>query len=105
MGVKQKFECDGAVVILKHGSVVVANGLDVPHRNQKTIVHTGMGHVAEKAGQEARHDIQIAEDLHQLACLNEVVEVASQLNDLDDVVVRVLVVRVGLDGVQQVQKV
>ena len=31
-----------------------------------------MGHVAEKAGQEARHDIQIAEDLHQLASLNEV---------------------------------
>lgn len=51
-----------------------------------------MSYVTQEAGEEARHDVEVRKVVHQFALLREVVEVASELNDLRHVVVAVLVI-------------
>ena len=57
--------------------------------------------VTQQACKEARHDVQVAEVLHQVALLHEVVEVARQIDHFCLVVIRVLIVRRVLNAVDQ----
>ena len=51
-----------------------------------------MRNIETKAGKETSQDVKVAEVLHQLTCLSEIVEISSDFNNTRDVVVRVLFV-------------
>lgn len=55
LGIEKQLECDGAMMILKNGDIIVPNGLLMFHSNQEVIVHTRMRHIMHEAGKETRH--------------------------------------------------
>ena len=92
-------------MVLQDRLVAVADGLSVAHRQKEGVVDTRVRHIADHAGEEARHDVQVGQELHETANFDEVVEVAGNLDNTRHVVVRILRVRRFLNCVYQVQEV
>ena len=57
--------------------------------------------ITQKACKEARHDVQVAEMLHQVTLFHKIVEVARQVDHFCLVVVGILIVRRVLDAVDE----
>ena len=61
--------------------------------------------VTKETGQEGRHNVEVAKDIHHVALLDEVVVVVSQFHDFSQVMVRVLLIGVVLNAVDERDKV
>ncbi len=85
-------------MVFENWAIVVAYSFDVLHRDQEGVVYTWMGYVTKHAWEEARHDVKVTEDRHELTGLHEVVEVMRKLNNLNYVVIGVLLISTGLDS-------
>lgn len=81
--------------------VVVAKCFSVTHRDQKWVVDARVLDVAHKARQEGTHDVEVTEMLHQIALLCEKVEVACNLHNFGQIVIRILLIRSVLDTVDE----
>ena len=105
LGVQEQFKGYGAVMVLQHALVVVAQGLCVAHRDQEGIIDARVLNVTQQARKETRHDVKVAEVLHQFGPLDEVVKVSRQINHFRDVVVGVLVICCVLDAADEIDEV
>ena len=73
----------------------------MPHGDQEWIINARMLDVTHKACQESTHDIQVTEVLHELALFREEMEIASQLDNLSQVVIGILFICCVLDAVDE----
>lgn len=87
-------------MVLKDGTVVVADCFRVTHCQEEGIVNTGVGDVAGHAGEEPSHYVQIAEVYHKASDLDEKVEVTRDFDYARYIVVTVLCIGCFLDGVK-----
>ena len=92
-------------MVLKDAFIVVTDRFCMSHCNQERIVHPWVRDICHQASEQACHDVEVTEVLHQLTLFGEVMEVARQLYDLIYVVVGILIVGLGLDVVQKAQEV
>jgi len=80
LGVEEKFECDGAVMVLQNRFIIVSNCFLMPKSNQKIIVNSWMSDVMQETSKKSGHDLQIRKMIHKISVLHKVVEVSSGFN-------------------------
>jgi hypothetical protein len=84
--IKQQFESDGAMMILKDTDIIIPESLLMLDANQKVVIDPRMSNIVQETSQEACHHLKVGEMGHQLSILHEVVEVSSGVDHTQRVV-------------------
>lgn len=64
-----------------------------------------MGNITQHAGEKTGHYVKVTKYLHKLTSLNKIVEVTRQLNNLDYIVVRILIICARFDALEKIEEV